>query len=157
MYDEDEYPPGAPEGLTPTQRMAGILRYLAFRRAAGSSDDLRALTVDYAGVSGDRMLRRDLRELRDRGLPAECLPAATHVQRVAALIQRPWDDVCVVDARAFGKAVNVCRARPAVGVLTAPEAGPAELAAALTGWRRTLVVLEDVGGQAEELSIVDPA
>src|SRR3954463_14604089 len=55
-------------GLTTTQRMAGILRYLAFRKTAVSSDDLRALTVDYAGESGDRMLRRDLRELRDRGL-----------------------------------------------------------------------------------------
>jgi precorrin-6Y C5,15-methyltransferase (decarboxylating) len=51
----------------------------------------------------------------------------------------------------------VCRARPAVGVLTAPDAGPAELAAALLGWRRTLVVVEDVCGPDEELSIVDPA
>lgn len=68
MYDEDEYPPGTPEGLTPTQRMAGLLRYLAHHRTAVSSDDLRALTVDYAGPSGDRMLRRDLRELRARHL-----------------------------------------------------------------------------------------
>jgi precorrin-6Y C5,15-methyltransferase (decarboxylating) len=83
----------------------------------------------------------------------------TGVQRVASLIQRPWDDVCVVSAYGdgFRKAANMCRAHPAVGVLTGPDAGPAELAAALTGWRRTLVVLEDVGGPAEELSRVDPA
>jgi precorrin-6Y C5,15-methyltransferase (decarboxylating) len=110
-------------------------------------------------VSGDPGYFGALRELRDRGLPTECLPGVTDVQRVASLIQRPWDDVNVVSARggAFRRAVNVCRARPAVGVLTGPDAGPAELAAALAGWRRTLVVLEDVGGPAEELSIVDPA
>ncbi|MGH3763357.1 MAG: precorrin-6y C5,15-methyltransferase (decarboxylating) subunit CbiE, partial [Actinophytocola sp.] len=34
---------------------------------------------------------------------------------------------------------------------------PAEFGAALAGWRRTLAVLADVGGPAEELSIVDPA
>jgi precorrin-6Y C5,15-methyltransferase (decarboxylating) len=109
-------------------------------------------------VSGDPGYFGVLRELRDRGLPTECLPAVSHVQRVASLIQRPWDDVSVVSAygRGFRRAVNVCRARPAVGVLTAPDAGPAELAAALVGWRRTLVVLEDVGGPDEELSIVDP-
>jgi precorrin-6Y C5,15-methyltransferase (decarboxylating) len=80
------------------------------------------------------------------------------VQRLAAMIQRPWDDVTVVSARGrmFHNAVNVCRARPAVGVVTAPGAGPAELGAALVGWRRTLVVVADVGGPREELSIVDP-
>lgn len=110
-------------------------------------------------VAGDPGYFGALRALRDRGLPTECLPGVTGVQRVASLIQRPWDDVSVVSAHggAFRKAVNVCRARPAVGVLTGPGAGPAELAAGLAGWRRTLVVLEDVGGPAEELSIVDPA
>ena len=110
-------------------------------------------------VPGDPGYFGALRALRDRGLPTECLPGVTGVQRVASLIQRPWDDVCVVSAHGdgFRKAANMCRAHPAVGVLTGPEAGPAELAAALTGWRRTLVVLEDVGGPAEELSIVDPA
>jgi precorrin-6Y C5,15-methyltransferase (decarboxylating) len=110
-------------------------------------------------VPGDPGYFGALRALRDRGLPTECLPGVTGVQRVAALIQRPWDDISVVSAHgnAFRKAVNVCRARPAVGVLTGPAAGPAELAAELAGWRRTLVVLEDVGGPAEELSIVDPA
>src|SRR2546421_4845946 len=98
-----------------------------------------------------------LRVLRDRGLPTVCWPSVSCLQRVSALIQRPWDDVSVVSAagRDFGAAVNVCRARPAVAVVTAPGAGPAELAAELDGWRRTLVVLEDFGGPAEKLSIVD--
>lgn len=110
-------------------------------------------------VSGDPGYFGALRGLRDRGLPTECLPSVSKVQRVASMIQRPWDDITVVSAhgRGYRKAVNVCRARPAVGVLTAPGAGPGELGADLIGWRRTLVVLEDVAGPAEELSIVEPA
>jgi precorrin-6B C5,15-methyltransferase / cobalt-precorrin-6B C5,C15-methyltransferase len=110
-------------------------------------------------VAGDPGYFGVLRELRDRALPARCLPSVSAVQRVAALIQRPWDDVTVVSTQGHGfhRAVNVCRARPAVGVLTASGAGPAELAAALVGWRRTLVVVEDVGGPEERVSIVDPA
>lgn len=110
-------------------------------------------------VSGDPGYFGALRALRERRLPTECLPAVSRVQRVAAMIQRPWDDITVVSGHgsAFGRAVNVCRARPAVAVLTAPGAGPAELGRELVGWRRTLVVLEDIGGPAEELSIVDPA
>ena len=109
-------------------------------------------------VAGDPGFFGVLRTLRARGLPTECRPAVTPLQRVAAMIQRPWDDLTVVSLRGrdFASAVNVCRARSAVGVLTAPGAGPAELGAALAGWRRTLAVLADVGGPAEELSIVDP-
>lgn len=100
-----------------------------------------------------------LRALRAHSLPTVCWPSVSYVQRIAAMIQRPWDDITVVSAhgRAFHKAVNVCRARPAVGVLTAAGAGPAELGAELVGWRRTLVVVEDLGGAGERLSIVDPA
>jgi precorrin-6Y C5,15-methyltransferase (decarboxylating) len=108
-------------------------------------------------VSGDPGYFGALRDLRNRGLPAVCLPAVSHVQRAAALIQRPWDDLTVVSTTEFRRAVNVCRARPAVGVMTTPDAGPAELAAALVGWRRTLVVVEGLGGPEEVLSIVDPA
>lgn len=108
-------------------------------------------------VTGDPGYFGALRELRARGLPIACLPGVSAVARVAALIQRPWDDLSVVSLRGrwFGRAVNVCRARTAVGVLTTAAVGPAELAAELDGWQRTLVVLEDVGGPTEELSIVD--
>lgn len=100
-----------------------------------------------------------LRALRARGLPTVSRPSVSSLQRLAAMIQRPWDDVSVVSARGrdFRRAVNVCRARRAVAVLTAPGAGPAELGAALDGWRRTLVVVDDLCGQSEELSTVDTA
>lgn len=85
------------------------------------------------------------------------LPASFAVQQLCAAIGRPWDDVAVVsaDGARFRAAVNVCRARPAVAVLTGPGAGPAELAAALHGWERTLVVASDLGGPEESVSTVD--
>lgn len=110
-------------------------------------------------ASGDPGYFGVLRALRERRLPTVCWPSVSSLQRVAAMIQRPSDDLAVVSARgrSFRSAVNVCRARPAVGFLSAPGAGPAELGAALAGWRRTLVVVEDVGGEREALSVVDPA
>jgi precorrin-6Y C5,15-methyltransferase (decarboxylating) len=96
-----------------------------------------------------------VRVLRASGLTPRVLPAPSAVQRLCAAIGRPWDDVTVVDAGAqLRAAVNVCRSRPAVAVLTAPGAGPAELAAGLHGWERTLVVVEDPGGAAERVSTV---
>jgi precorrin-6B C5,15-methyltransferase / cobalt-precorrin-6B C5,C15-methyltransferase len=173
----DQLPPGAGQALATARLVVGAAPALNRHVAADSvgllavpgtsglpADALDALAAAVeAGesavvlVAGDPGYFGALRDLRDRGLPAVCLPAMSSVQRAAALIQRPWDDVTVVSTREFRRAVNVCRARPAVGVLTAPGAGPAELAAELVGWRRTLVVVEDVGGPAEELSIVDPA
>jgi precorrin-6B C5,15-methyltransferase / cobalt-precorrin-6B C5,C15-methyltransferase len=62
-------------------------------------------------------------------------------------------DVPVVDAaHGLRPALNLCRARSAVVVKTAPGAGPAELGRGLAGWRRTLIVSD-----ADELSTVDPA
>ncbi|OLF08489.1 hypothetical protein BLA60_24120 [Actinophytocola xinjiangensis] len=110
-------------------------------------------------VAGDPGYFGVLRALRGHRLPTVCWPSVSYLQRVAAMIQRPWDDVTVVNAGDGGlrRAVNLCRARPAVCVYTAPGAGPAELGTELVGWRRTLVVVEDPGGPAERLSIVDPA
>jgi precorrin-6B C5,15-methyltransferase / cobalt-precorrin-6B C5,C15-methyltransferase len=183
----DQLPPGAGQALATARLVVGAATVLhrhatARSRRAGGSGEPRTLEVPGTPglpaealdalaaavelgepavvlVSGDPGYCGVLRELRERGLPTECLPALSSVQRVAALIRRPWDDITVVCAhgRWFRRAVNVCRARPAVAVLTAPGAGPAELAAALVGWRRTLVVAEDVGGPTERLSIVDPS
>jgi precorrin-6Y C5,15-methyltransferase (decarboxylating) len=108
-------------------------------------------------ASGDPGFFGLLRQLRERGLPTVSWPSVSCLQRVAAAMGRPWDDVSVVSARDFAAAVNVCRARRAVAVVTAPGAGPAELGAALDGWRRTLIVLEDHGGPGEKLSVVDTA
>jgi precorrin-6Y C5,15-methyltransferase (decarboxylating) len=123
------------------------------------SDSVRSGEPAVVLTSGDPGYFGLLRTLREHDLPVVSWPSVSSLQRVAALIQRPWDDVSVVSAlgRDFGAAVNVCRARRAVAVVTGPGAGPAELAAELDGWRRTLVVLEDFGGPAEKLSIVDTA
>lgn len=173
----DQLPPGAGQALASARLVVGpgpalrrhvtagtVLEVPASPRLPVTALDALATAVA-AGeravvlVPGDPGYFGALRELRARGLPAECLPATSAVQRVAALVRRPWDDLAVVSTHGdgFRRAVNVCRARPAVGVLTTPGAGPAELADALSGWRRTLVVAEDVGGPAEELSIVEPA
>jgi precorrin-6Y C5,15-methyltransferase (decarboxylating) len=104
-------------------------------------------------ASGDPGFFGIVRLLRERGREPVVLPARSSLQLLFARIGRSWDDVAVVSAhgRALGPAVNVCRARPAVAVLTAAGAGPAEIGAALDGWPRTLVIAEDLGGPAERL------
>jgi len=127
-------------------------------------DDLDAVLDDLRNhdgpavvlAAGDPGFFGIVRALRAGGLTPRVLPAPSAVQRLCAAIGRPWDDVVVVDAGARQRAaVNVCRARPAVAVLTAPGVGPAELAAALHGWERTLVVVEDPGGAEQRVSTVD--
>src|SRR6266540_6643765 len=132
---------------------------LSAEALAALSGSVRAGEPAVVLTSGDPGYFGLLRTLREHGLQVVSWPSVSSLQRVAALIQRPWDDVSVVSAlgRDFAAAVNVCRARPAVAVVTGPGAGPAELAAELDGWRRTLVILEDFGGPAEKLSIVDTA
>jgi precorrin-6B C5,15-methyltransferase / cobalt-precorrin-6B C5,C15-methyltransferase len=175
--DGRSLPTGADRTLTTARLIVGRRRLLDAYAAAGtartvelpdsarlSAEALTALSESVsAGEPAVLLTHGDpghfglLRVLRQRGLPIVSWPSISCLQRISALIQRPWDDVSVVSARGrdFRAAMNVCRARRAVAVLTAPGAGPAELAAELHGWRRTLVVLEDFGGPAEKLSIVD--
>jgi len=54
-------------------------------------------------------------------------------------------------------AVNVCRARPKVAVLTGPGAGPAEIGAALRADDRVLVVASALGSREERVERVTPA
>ncbi|MCL3993368.1 precorrin-6y C5,15-methyltransferase (decarboxylating) subunit CbiE [Streptomyces lavenduligriseus] len=78
-------------------------------------------------------------------------PGVSSVATAFARIGLPWDDAVVVSAhgRELRTAVNVCRARPKVAVLTGPGAGPAELAAALPG-DRVLVVASALGDPERE-------
>ncbi|MEW2513164.1 precorrin-6y C5,15-methyltransferase (decarboxylating) subunit CbiE [Streptomyces sp. NPDC046870] len=78
-------------------------------------------------------------------------PGVSSVAAAFARIGLPWDDAVVVSAhgRDLRTAVNVCRARPKVAVLTGPGAGPAELGAALPG-DRTLVVASALGDPQRE-------
>ncbi|HEY0815749.1 MAG TPA: precorrin-6y C5,15-methyltransferase (decarboxylating) subunit CbiE [Pseudonocardia sp.] len=100
-----------------------------------------------------------VRVLREQGYQPAVLPALSSVQRLFARVGRSWDDVAVVSThgRALGPAVNIVRARAAAAVLTGPGAGPADLAAALEGWPRTLVVAEDLGGPDEQLTTLPAA
>ncbi|MFD9733828.1 hypothetical protein [Umezawaea sp. NPDC059074] len=77
------------------------------------------------------------------------------LQRFVAEAGRSWNKVTVLDEGfPLDHAVNLCRARSAVLVR---NASVVELARGLAGWRRTLVVAENLGGPTERRSTVDPA
>ncbi len=148
--------------------VAGAARYLPLAPAGAETVELGPLgpaLERLAGrravvlASGDPGFFGIVRALRAGGFAVGVHPAASSVARAFARIGRPWDDVAVVSAhgRSLGPAVNVCRARAATAVLTAPGAGPAELGAALAGWSRTLVVAEDLDGPAERIMTLPAA
>ncbi|QTD97714.1 precorrin-6y C5,15-methyltransferase (decarboxylating) subunit CbiE [Streptomyces cyanogenus] len=86
-------------------------------------------------ASGDPGFFGIVRVLAERFGPGllDVRPGVSSVATAFARIGLPWDDAVVVSAhgRELRTAVNVCRARPKVAVLTGPGAGPAELGAAL--------------------------
>ncbi|MER6348402.1 precorrin-6y C5,15-methyltransferase (decarboxylating) subunit CbiE [Streptomyces sp. NPDC001595] len=113
-------------------------------------------------ASGDPGFLGIVRALAERFGP-ERLEVRAGVSSVAAAFARaglPWDDAVVVSAhgRDPRTAVNVCRARPKVAVLTGPGAGPAELGAALRDSGRILVVATALGDpERERVERVTPA
>jgi precorrin-6Y C5,15-methyltransferase (decarboxylating) len=165
--DGGPLPPGAAEALARADVVAGARRHLD---AAPLPRDAERVVLGPVEPALDRLAGRQavllasgdpgffgvVRLLRARGAEPVVLPALSSVQALAARLGRSWDDLAVVSAhgRALGPAVNVCRARAATAVLTAPGAGPAEIGAALHGWPRTLVVAEDLGGAGERLTTV---
>lgn len=93
-------------------------------------------------------------------------PGVSSVATAFARLGLTWDDAVVVSAhgRALRTAVNVCRARPKVAVLTGPGAGPAELGSALVDGpgdgpgARVLVVASALGDpDLERVERVTPA
>ncbi|WP_345569342.1 precorrin-6y C5,15-methyltransferase (decarboxylating) subunit CbiE [Streptomyces plumbiresistens] len=111
-------------------------------------------------ASGDPGFFGIVRVLVER-FGAQALDVRPGVSSVAAAFSRvglPWDDAVVVSAhgRDLRTAVNVCRARPKVAVLTGPGAGPAELGAALRADARVLVVASALGSPQERLERVTP-
>lgn len=126
----------------------------ALERIAAYVEEGRAVTVL---ASGDPGFFGVVRALAER-FGAERLRVRPGVSSVAAAFARvglAWDDAVVVSAhgRDPRTAVNVCRARPKVAVLTGPGAGPAELGAALARWpggERVLVVASALGDPARE-------
>ncbi|MGW2490769.1 precorrin-6y C5,15-methyltransferase (decarboxylating) subunit CbiE [Streptomyces sp. NPDC001606] len=113
-------------------------------------------------ASGDPGFFGIVRVLAER-FGTECLDVRPGVSSVAGAFARvglPWDDAVVVSAhgRELRTAVNVCRARPKVAVLTGPGAGPAELGAALADRDRVLVVVSALGDpERERVERVTPA
>ncbi|WP_406156193.1 precorrin-6y C5,15-methyltransferase (decarboxylating) subunit CbiE [Streptomyces canus] len=112
-------------------------------------------------ASGDPGFFGIVRVLAERFGPAalDVRPGVSSVAAAFARVGLPWDDAVVVSAhgRDLRTAVNVCRARPKVGVLTGPGAGPAELGAALTAHTRVLVVASALGTDDERVERVTPA
>ncbi|OLT11862.1 precorrin-6Y C5,15-methyltransferase [Pseudonocardia sp. CNS-139] len=168
--DGGALPPGAAAAVAAAEVVAGAARHLAAVPLPDAAERVELGPVEpalakLAGrravvlASGDPGFFGIVRLLRAHGHEPVVLPALSSVQQVFARLGRPWDDVAVVSAhgRALGPAVNVCRARPAVAVLTAPGAGPAEIGAALDGWPRTFVVAQDVGGPEERLTTLPAA
>ncbi|PWI19215.1 bifunctional cobalt-precorrin-7 (C(5))-methyltransferase/cobalt-precorrin-6B (C(15))-methyltransferase [Streptomyces sp. Act143] len=112
-------------------------------------------------ASGDPGFFGIVRALAER-FGADRLEVRPGVSSVAAAFARlglTWDDAVVVSAhgRELRTAVNVCRARPKVAVLTGPGSGPAELGAALRADARVLVVASALGSAEERVERVTPA
>ncbi|MEV6008512.1 precorrin-6y C5,15-methyltransferase (decarboxylating) subunit CbiE [Streptomyces sp. NPDC051976] len=109
-------------------------------------------------ADGDPGFFGSVRALRapEHGLEIEVVPAVSAVSTAFARAGMPWDDarVVVATSRTLRRAVNVCRAYPKVAVLTAPGAGPAELALLLTGVHRTFVICEALGTEQEEVTVL---
>jgi precorrin-6Y C5,15-methyltransferase (decarboxylating) len=113
-------------------------------------------------ASGDPGFFGIVRALRERGHAPEVLPAVSSVAGAFARVGLPWDDVVVVSAHGRNGrdprvAVNACRAMAKTAVFTGPGCGPAELAAELAGWDRTLYVAERLGAPDERVTRCTPA
>ncbi|GAA2821206.1 precorrin-6y C5,15-methyltransferase (decarboxylating) subunit CbiE [Saccharopolyspora taberi] len=171
--DGGPLPEGSAEALASARLVVGARRHLdahapehARRLELGpfqpALNALAALSGDEHAVvfaSGDPGFFGVVRTLREHGVRCGVLPGASSVQQLMARAGRSWDDVAVISPQGgdIGAALNVCRARPAVVVLSARGAGPAQLGSGLEGWRRTLIVGEDLGGPNEAVTTVDPA
>jgi precorrin-6Y C5,15-methyltransferase (decarboxylating) len=168
--DGGPLPPGATRALRTARHVYGSRRHLGAAPLLRDVACREITTLDRAAVqaiepgsvllaSGDPGFFGVVRMVRELGVQPEVFPARSSVALAFARIGRSWDDAAVVSAhgRALGPALNVCRARTAVAVLTAPGAGPAEIGAGLAGWPRTLVVAQRLGEPDEEVVTLDAA
>ncbi|MGH3827861.1 MAG: precorrin-6y C5,15-methyltransferase (decarboxylating) subunit CbiE [Pseudonocardiaceae bacterium] len=157
-------PPAAAQALAGARVVVGAPHQLAAVPVpAGAAvlgpaelDELDGLVGTSPAVvlaSGDPGFFGIVRVLRERGLRPVVLPARSSVARAFALLGRSWDDVAVVSAhgRSLRGALNMCRAHRAVAVLAGPGSGAVEIVAGLVGWRRTVLVAEDLGGPQERV------
>ncbi|MFI6446784.1 precorrin-6y C5,15-methyltransferase (decarboxylating) subunit CbiE [Kitasatospora sp. NPDC050543] len=134
------------------QRLALGSIQLAARRIA---EHRGAAVVVAEGDPGFFGVVRTLRR-PEYGLELEVLPAVSSVAAAFARAGMPWEDAQVVSAHGgrLRRAANICRAHPKVAVLTAPGAGPGELALMLRGVHRTFVVCEALGTPEEDVTVL---
>lgn len=159
-------PPGAVPAIDSATLLVGAARHLDAHPGAATAqrivlgDVAAAVTriVAHPGpvvvlASGDPGFFGIVRALRRAGLTPAVLPAVSSVAHAFARIGEPWDDAVVVSChgRDLRRVVNVCRAHRKVAVLTAPGAGPAQLAEALRGLPRRLVVASRLGSPDERI------
>jgi precorrin-6Y C5,15-methyltransferase (decarboxylating) len=133
------------------------------RMALGSVELVARRIADHRGTAvvvadGDPGFFGVVRTLRrpEYGLELEVLPAVSAVAAAFARAGMPWDDAQIVSTHGRGlrRAVNICRAHPKVAVLTAPGAGPSELALMLRDVHRTFVICESLGTSEENVTVL---
>jgi len=151
--------------------VAGAAHHLALPEVPPNAERIRLGSVTLAArriaqhrgtavvlADGDPGFFGVVRTLRapEHGLEVEVVPAVSSVAAAFARAGMPWDDaqVVVAHSRDLRRAVNVCRAHTKVAVLTAPGAGPAELALLLGGVHRTFVICEDLGTDREQVTVL---
>ncbi|MFE4513222.1 precorrin-6y C5,15-methyltransferase (decarboxylating) subunit CbiE [Kitasatospora sp. NPDC056783] len=149
---------GAPYQLNalPVPESAERIVLGTIRQAARRIAEHRGAAVVVA--EGDPGFFGVVRTLRrpEYGLELEVLPAVSSVAAAFARAGMPWEDAQVVSAHGgrLRRAANICRAHPKVAVLTAPGAGPTELALMLRGVHRTFVVCEALGTPDEAVTVL---
>ena len=169
----DGSPPSeaARAALDAASLVAGTRRHLALSHVPPHAEQIVLGSIDIAArriakhrgsavvlADGDPGFFGVVRALRapELGLEIEVVPGVSAVARAFARAGMPWDDarVVVATSRTLRRAVNVCRSYPKVAVLTAPGAGPAELALLLTGVHRTFVICEALGSEEEQVTVL---
>ncbi|MFR9723073.1 precorrin-6y C5,15-methyltransferase (decarboxylating) subunit CbiE [Streptomyces sp. MS19] len=170
-WDGTPLAPAARAALRAATLVAGAPRHLALPDVPPHAERVQLGSVAVAArrvaahrgtavvlADGDPGFFGVVRALRDpaHGLEVEVVPAVSAVATAFARAGMPWDDARVVVAshRTLRRAVNVCRAHPKVAVLTAPGAGPAEIALLLGPVHRTFVICEALGTDRERVSVL---
>ncbi|WP_037606515.1 precorrin-6y C5,15-methyltransferase (decarboxylating) subunit CbiE [Streptacidiphilus rugosus] len=133
------------------------------RMVLGSVELVARRVADHRGAAvvvadGDPGFFGVVRTLRrpEYGLELEVVPAVSSVAAAFARAGMPWDDAQIVSTHGRGlrRAVNICRANAKVAVLTAPGAGPSELALMLRDVHRTFVICEALGTPDENVTVL---
>ncbi|AEW97636.1 MULTISPECIES: precorrin-6y C5,15-methyltransferase (decarboxylating) subunit CbiE [Streptomycetaceae] len=170
-WDGSPPPPAALSALRAATLVAGARHHLALPEVPGHAERVLLGSIDLAArriaahrgtavvlADGDPGFFGVVRALRapEYGLEVEVVPGVSSVAQAFARVGMAWDDARVVVAghRTLRRAVNVIRAHPKVAVLTAPGAGPAELALLLGDVHRTFVICEALGTEHEEVSVL---